>query len=74
MTLDDELRFHHDNEMADYRAQFEVEKARLAKLNSAELRVLLVHFKFAEAGRDAKSWSRADMIDGLAEQFMSNHS
>jgi hypothetical protein len=52
-----------------WQAAYRVHAARIAKLNVAEMRVLLVHFKLAYDKSEAKSWSRGEMIDALAERF-----
>lgn len=59
-----------DHEMdTDWIDTYRVHEASVKRLSVAELRVLLVHYKFADAGRDAKSWSKADMVDAIAEQL-----
>jgi hypothetical protein len=64
------LRQIHDEEALEYSYNIREKKALLDHLNVAELRVLLVHYGFADKGRDAKSWPRSEILECLAEHMV----
>jgi hypothetical protein len=69
--LNDEelLRLAHDEDAAEYSLAIREKRALLNRLSVAELRVLLVHYGYAENGRDAKSWPRSEILECLAEHM-----
>jgi hypothetical protein len=48
---------------------FQIHVRNVNRLNMTELRVLLIHYKFALDKRDAKTWTKADAVDAIAEQL-----
>lgn len=43
--------------------------ALLNKLTVAELRVLLIHYKYATNKQDAADWNKSDMVEAIAEEM-----
>lgn len=61
------LREAHEQDAAETSATFAAEIALLNKLTVAELRILLVHYGYAADAREAKTWRKDEMVDGIAE-------
>lgn len=53
----------------EWQDTFAVHQANVIRLNVAELRVLLIHYRFASTASEARTWSRADMVEAIAEQL-----
>lgn len=67
LSDEEALRLYHEEAMIEYDCAVREKHALLSKLNVAELRVLLVHYGFADKGRDARSWPRTEMLECLAD-------
>lgn len=67
LSDEEALRLDSDEAVFHYDCAVREKHALLSKLNVAELRVLLVHYGFADKGRDARSWPRTEMLECLAD-------
>lgn len=66
---DPRLAEFHVEDMLAFDADKRAKAALLNKLNVDELRVLLVHYDYADKGKGARRWSKAEMVETIAEHM-----